>query len=99
MSSATYGRPTPADPFDLSRGGGWGAWELAGRYSVTDLNSAFVFGGKQAVASAALSWYPNAYVRFILQGSHVDVDRLGPTGMVQVGQSFWDLALRGQVAF
>jgi phosphate-selective porin OprO/OprP len=98
-SSATYGGPTPDHPFALSPGGCWGAWELAGRYSFTDLNSDFVFGGKQAVASAGLSWYPNAHVRFILQGSHVDVDRLDPTGTIQVGQSFWDIGLRSQVVY
>jgi len=98
-SSAAYGRPTPAHPFNLSPDGGRGAWELAGRYSVTDLNSGPVFGGRQEVTSAALSWYPDAHVRFILQGSHVDVDRLDPTGKIQVGQSFWDLALRSQIAY
>jgi phosphate-selective porin OprO and OprP len=58
-----------------------------------------VFGGKQEVASAGLSWYPNAHVRFILQGSHVDVDRLDATGKFPVGQSFWDVALRSQVVY
>ncbi len=98
-SSATYGRPTPEHPFELSPGGGWGAWELAGRYSFTDLNSGFVHGGKQEVASAALSWYPNAHVRFILQGSHVNVNRFDLTDTIQVGQSFWDLGLRSQVIY
>jgi phosphate-selective porin OprO/OprP len=98
-SSATYGRPTPAHAFNLSPGAGWGAWELAGRYSVTDLNSGPIFGGRQEIASAGLSWYPNANVRFILQGSHGDVNRLDPIGRFQVGQTFWDIGLRSQVVY
>jgi hypothetical protein len=38
-------------------------------------------------------------VRFLLQGSHVDVDRLDSTGRFQVGQSFWDIGLRSQVVY
>jgi phosphate-selective porin OprO and OprP len=98
-SSASYGSPKPAHPFLLSPGGGRGAWELAGRYSVSDLNSGTIFGGKQEIASAGLSWYPNDHVRFLLQGSHVDVDRLDSTGRFQVGQSFWDIGLRSQVVY
>jgi phosphate-selective porin OprO and OprP len=96
-SSATYGSPVPYRPFEI--GGGWGAWELAGRYSVTDLNSGVVFGGQQTIVSAALSWYATEHVRFTLQGSHVDVDRRDPIRSVQVGQSFWDVALRTQVVY
>jgi phosphate-selective porin OprO/OprP len=96
-SSATYGSPVPYRPFEIGRG--WGAWELAGRYSVTDLNSGVVFGGRQTIVSAALSWYATEHVRFTLQGSHVDVDRRNPIGSIQVGQSFWDVALRTQVVY
>ncbi len=54
---------------------GWGAWELAARYSVTDLDSDDVNGGNQKVYGLALSWYPNSLLRFILQGNYVNVDR------------------------
>ncbi len=37
MASASYVRPSPAEPFDPANGD-WGAWELAGRYSSADLN-------------------------------------------------------------
>jgi phosphate-selective porin len=58
-----------------------------------------VFGGRQTIVSAALSWYATEHVRFTLQGSHVDVDRRDPIRSVQVGQSFWDVALRTQVVY
>jgi phosphate-selective porin OprO/OprP len=96
--SAAWARPSPAHPFNpVDNQGGWGAWELAARYSVADLNSDDVHGGNQQVYGVSLSWYPTAFVRFLLQGDYVDVDR--HIGGTQVGQNFWDLALRSQIAF
>jgi phosphate-selective porin OprO/OprP len=96
--SAAWARPVPAHPFNPVDGeGGWGAWELAARYSVADLNSDDVHGGNQQVYGLSLSWYPTSLLRFILQGDYVDVDR--HTGGTEVGQNFWDLALRSQIAF
>jgi phosphate-selective porin OprO/OprP len=108
-TSAAFARPKPADPFTLG-GGGWGAWELVARYSITDLNSHVsrdvpasvtggVFGGRQEVYSAGLSWYPNDAIRFILQYQYVDVSRFDSTGSLSVGQNFHTLAGRAQVAF
>jgi len=99
-NSAAFARPVPANPFDPIKGErGWGAWELAARYSVTDLNDNNVNGGNQQVYGLALSWYPNALVRFILQGDYVDVDRHNAAGTTEIGQEFWDVALRSQIAF
>jgi phosphate-selective porin OprO/OprP len=96
--SAAWARPTPAHPFNpMSNDGGWGAWELAARYSVADLNSADIEGGNQQVYGLALSWYPTALLRFILQGDYVNVDK--HIGGDEAGQNFWDLALRSQIAF
>jgi phosphate-selective porin OprO/OprP len=109
-SAAAYMRPSPADPFSFTNGGGWGAWELSMRYSIADLNShtndgeaqsvtGGVFGGLQQVYSVGISWYPTDFVRFELQFSYVDVDRKDTSGTQQVGQNFEDLALRTQIAF
>ena len=37
VSTGTFGRVKPAKPFNL-RNNDWGAWEIVGRYSNTDLN-------------------------------------------------------------
>ena len=97
-SVAAWARPVPAHPFDPLNGeGGLGAWELAARYSLTDLNSDDVNGGKQQVYGLSLSWYPTALLRFMLQGDYIDVDR--HDGGTQIGQDFWNVALRTQFAF
>lgn len=69
--------------------GGFGAWELALRYSTVDLNfregapgtapaADSVRGGRQTVASVGVNWYMNSNLRFMLDYLHVDVDRLSP---------------------
>lgn len=70
-------------------GGGWGAWEVAARYSRMDLNDREgalgepppdegVRGGDQSIWAAALLWYPRPRVRLMLNYLHVAVDRLNP---------------------
>ena len=87
-SLAAFSFPKPLAPIG---GGGWGAWELAFRYSVMDLNDhegpagqptpiAGVRGGKQQILGAALLWYPRPRVRVMANLLHVDVDRLNPAG-------------------
>jgi len=98
-SSAAFARPVPAHPFDPINGErGWGAWELAARYSLTDLDSDDIHGGNQKVYGLSVSRYPNALLRFILQGDYVDVDRESAAG-TEIGQDFWDVAVRSQIAF
>lgn len=86
-ASGAYQSPRPDIPFDGH--GGRGAWEVALRYSRTDLNyhaglAGFappadgVRGGNQAVSAAGLNWYPNPNLRFLLDFLHVNVDRLNP---------------------
>ncbi len=60
----------PRKPFSL-QSGGWGAWELAVRYSSLDLSDDTVEGGEIDDLSLGLNWYPNAFVR--LTANYVDV--------------------------
>ncbi len=102
--SASYGGIAPANPFSLS-GGGWGAWEIAGRYSTIDLNDQVgtavgVAGGRQTIYTLALNWYANRNVRLMLDFLHGDVAKqLSPTNFTDTGSKFNALAMRTQVAF
>jgi phosphate-selective porin OprO and OprP len=108
VGAAAFARPKVAEPFSL--GGGTGAWELSARYSATNLTSnttpgvaqsvtGGVSGGFQQVAGVALSWYPDDWVRLYLQGQYVNVDKLNAAGTSQIGQHYFSLAGRVQVAF
>jgi phosphate-selective porin OprO/OprP len=87
--NAAFQAPRPRIPFDGQ--GGWGAWELALRYSNTDLNDRegapgtaaspdSVRGGEQSIYGAGVNWYLNSNVKLMLNYLHVDVDRLNPAG-------------------
>jgi phosphate-selective porin OprO/OprP len=89
--------------------GTWGAWELAARYSVLDLNhreGAFgaatpvggVRGGEQKIMTLGVNWYLNPAMRVMLNWQRVDVDRLNAAG-AQIGQTYNAVAARGQLTF
>jgi phosphate-selective porin OprO/OprP len=109
ITRAAWSRPKVDHPFSLDDGG-IGAWELAARYSTVDLNSNVVpgvpqsvtggiYGGRQQITSLALSWYPNDWLRFILQLQHADVNKLNSAGTIQIGQRFETLAARAQATW
>ena len=103
-ASASYGPIRPANPFSLS-GGGWGAWEIAGRYSTIDLNDQVgaatgIAGGRQTVYTLALNWYANGNVRLMLDYLHGNIAKqLSPTNFTDAGSKFDAVAMRTQVAF
>lgn len=84
-TSGSFGSPKPES--DFGPGGGWGAWELAARYSTLDLNDhpgmvgaplpvGGVRGGEQRISSFAVNWYPNSVLKFVLQFENVQVNRI-----------------------
>jgi phosphate-selective porin OprO/OprP len=103
-ASASYSGIKPAHPFSLD-GGGWGAWEIAGRVSTIDLNNQLgtatgISGGRQTVYTAALNWYVNGNVRFMLNYLHGNISRQAtPTSTGDVGSKFDAVAMRTQFAF
>jgi phosphate-selective porin OprO/OprP len=103
-ASASYGGVKPAHPFSLD-GGGWGAWEIAARASTIDLNNQLgtatgIAGGRQTVYTAALNWYVNGNVRFMLDYLHGNVSKqASPVSSADVGSKFDAVAMRTQVAF
>src|ERR1700686_1382718 len=102
--SPSYGGIAPANPFSLA-GGGWGAWEIAGRYSTIDLNDRIAFangvaGGRQTIYTLALNWYVNRNVRFLFDYLHGNIAKqVSPTNFGDAGAKFDAFAMRTQVAF
>ena len=81
--------PSVKGSFDPKRGQ-WGVWELALRYSDTDLNyrqgtegtalpTGGVRGGDQKIVTAGVNWYLNSIARIMLDYQHVTIDRLSPS--------------------
>jgi phosphate-selective porin OprO/OprP len=103
-ASAAYNGIVPSNPFQPT-GGGWGAWEIAARFSTIDLNDQLasangVAGGRQTIYTAALNWYVNRNVRFMLDYLHGNITKqLGPTNPTDVGAKFDAVAMRTQIAF
>jgi phosphate-selective porin OprO/OprP len=60
----------PAKPFNL-KNGGWGAWELATRYSAADLNDGSFTGGELSNITMALNWYINSNFRMMFNWTHL----------------------------
>jgi phosphate-selective porin OprO/OprP len=111
-----FDAPPVDHPFSWD-GEGWGAFEIAGRYSLADLNyhqgapgrapaADAVRGGEQRIIAAGLNWYPNTFVRFLLDYQDVRIRRLSPSATAfmtpvgaQVGQHYHVVSLRSQFSF
>lgn len=98
---ATYANPLVSAPFGLD-GNGWGAWEIAARYSTLDLDwrggtlgtvcsVGCVRGGEQKTLSLGLNWYLTNNFRVLFDYMVIHVDKLNASG-AQVGQ---DLSVVG----
>jgi phosphate-selective porin OprO/OprP len=109
MATASYTRPSPASPFDPLNGN-WGAWELAGRYSSTNLDydssstfknattgvSEAVLGGVQRIWTVGVNFYPNDTLKFMVDYQNVNLKDIG--GLTQAG-SYNTVSVRTQLTF
>ncbi len=104
-ANGSYGLPTPTTPFSLTNPG-FGAWEIAARYSDLDLNynagllhtatpADGIRGGDERIWTVGLNWYPNSVIRFVLDYQHTDVSRLNGTGG-DIGAKLDAVSLRTQ---
>jgi phosphate-selective porin OprO/OprP len=87
--TGSFQNPRPMMPFSSS--GGFGAWELAARFSRMNLNfsegvegaaavAGSVRGGDQQIWTLGANWFPNPNVKVMLNYLLIDVDRLNPAG-------------------
>ena len=69
-----FGRVVPKRDFSLQGERGWGAWELALRYSCLDLEDGPIRGGEERNYTAGLNWYLNPSTRLMLNYVRATID-------------------------
>lgn len=80
-----FNAPIPSRPFSLS-GDSWGAWELAARYTDTNLNwhgnqlasatqLAGIMGGRERIVSLGINWYLNRNIRLMLDDNIIQLSK------------------------
>jgi phosphate-selective porin OprO/OprP len=80
IDAGEWKRPVPLQDFSVHSGGGWGAFEIAGRYASIDMNDGDFTGGSQDTTSLALNWYINNNVRIMFDWTYIlETDGLGQT--------------------
>ena len=103
-ATGAYSAIIPKNPVNAA-GTGWGAWELAGRYSVMNLNDqlgsiAGIAGGQQTIYTAGLNWYVNSNIMFKLNYLHGTFEKqFSALSNANVGANFDAIAGRMQVQF
>ena len=69
--NGVLGRVVPNEPFGRT---GCGAWEIAARWSMLDLNDADVRGGRLNDLTIGLNWYLNKFTKFQINYIHASLD-------------------------
>ena len=78
-----FGRVIPKHYFDW-RGGGWGAWEIAARYSYLDLNDGDVRGGILSDLTLGLNWHLRPHIRWMTNYVHAHRNGVGDANIFQM---------------
>jgi phosphate-selective porin OprO/OprP len=73
QKGGTFGRVKPKNNFHFGEPG-WGAFELALRYSDLDLTDQLIAGGEQKNVTVGLNWYLNPSVRFMFNYVKADLE-------------------------
>ncbi|MCA9036585.1 MAG: porin [Planctomycetaceae bacterium] len=93
-AAGTLARIKPNHPVGAKCGGGVGAWELAFRYSMLDLNDGAINGGEITNLTYGVNWYLNNFTK--LQFNYID----SHLNRAPIGDSHTDIfAVRAQLDF
>ncbi|HOC00577.1 MAG TPA: porin [Verrucomicrobiota bacterium] len=84
--NGTFARLIPKRNFNFGKGG-WGAWEIAGRYSMVDLNSGDVDGGRTSMVMLGVNWYLHPHVKWRFNCGLGRVSGRAPDGHLHVFQT------------
>jgi len=71
--------------------GGWGAWQIAYRWSYADLSDDDIRGGVGQSHTLGLNWYWNPYARVQFNAIYGEIDERGPIA----GQTFGNYTILG----
>jgi phosphate-selective porin OprO and OprP len=97
--TGAYGGIKPNNPFNWSAGG-WGAWEIAARYTQVRLNDLDILGGEMRNITVGLNWYVNSNIRFMFNWIHGSVAKnTAAPANTDIGAHYDAFAMRTQVAF
>ncbi|MEZ6055270.1 MAG: porin [Planctomycetaceae bacterium] len=78
-SDGTLGRIKPFENFFMvDDGGGWGAWQIAARYSYADLTNKDIAGGIGQSGTLGLNWYWNQNARLQFNYTHGYISNHAP---------------------
>ena len=78
-----FEKPIPKRNFGFGEGSGWGAWEVAARYSRLDLSSENVDGGAEDNLSGQVNWYLNPNTKVGLNYVWAHLETVGDSNIVQ----------------
>jgi phosphate-selective porin OprO/OprP len=96
QSGGVWDKIKPNRNFSLRTGEerGWGAWELAARYSTIDLDTQYSFpgGGNEDNLTLGLNWYLNPNVRVMFNYVNADIDHPLYDGDLDIFQTRFQLA-------
>jgi len=101
-ANASFRSLRPNHP--LGTPGGWGAWEVTGRYSNIDLDylpfataaNGGVPGGNQNVWNVGVNWYPTNGLRFMVDYYNIHVDHVNaPANDISADA----IGIRSQISF
>ena len=82
QTNGSFDKVTPLRNFDWETGG-WGAWQLAARYDILDLNDKDIRGGVMKDFTFAVNWYLNPNLRWTVNYVHSDVKKSGSANIYE----------------
>jgi phosphate-selective porin OprO and OprP len=82
LSEGAFDRIIPKRNFSFD-GQGWGAWEVAARFSRLDLSSENVDGGVDDDVTAGLNWYLNPVTRITVNYVWAHLESVGDSNIAQ----------------
>jgi phosphate-selective porin OprO/OprP len=78
-----FEKPLPKANFGWGEGSGWGAWELAARYSRLNLDSKNVDGGAENDISGEVNWYLNPNTKIGMNYVWANLETVGDSNIIQ----------------